>query len=118
MWSAKRHLGVVARHAQQVIRVHGDVIDDKMKLKIENGSQRQEKVIAWTKDTYGPYGPEMILSRNPIKPGEVRTIKTFIPDLNKIGITTLSARGMEPNGSGSICGSLHYIIAGGSSAVG
>jgi len=82
--------------SQQEIRVHGDVIDGKMTLKIENGAQRQEKVIPWAKDVYGPYGPELILSRNPIKPGEVRKIKTFIPDLNKIGEATLTARGIEP----------------------
>ncbi len=81
--------------SQQVLRVHGDVVDGKMRLKIENGSQKQEKIIAWTPDTFGPYGAEMSLSRKPIKPGETRTIKTFIPDLNKIGETTLSARGME-----------------------
>src|SRR5262249_54253822 len=32
----------------------------------------------------------------PIKPGEVRKIRTFIPDLNKIGDSTLTARGLEP----------------------
>ncbi|WP_435010663.1 transglutaminase-like domain-containing protein [Tundrisphaera lichenicola] len=82
--------------SQQVIRVYGDVINGKMTLNIVNGSQRQEKVIPWGKDVYGPYGPELILSRNPIKPGEVRQIKTFIPDLNKIGDATLTARGIEP----------------------
>ena len=81
--------------SQQVIRVHGDVIDGKMRLKIENGAQRQEQVIAWGKDVYGPYGPELILSRNPIKPGETRKIKTFIPDLNKVGEATLTARAIE-----------------------
>ena len=82
--------------AQQVIRVHGDVIDGKMKLKLENGSQKQEKVIPWTPDTFGPYGAEMSLSRKPIKPGEIRKVKTFIPDLNKVGEATLTARGIEP----------------------
>ncbi len=82
--------------SQQVIRVHGDVIDGKMRLKIENGSQKQEKVIPWTPDTFGPYGAELSLSRKPMKPGETRKVKTFIPDLNKIGEATLTARGMEP----------------------
>ena len=82
--------------SQQMIRVHGDVVDGKMKLMIENGDQKQEKVIPWTSDTFGPYGAEMSLSRKPIKPGEVRKVKTFIPDLNKVGEATLTARGMEP----------------------
>ena len=82
--------------SQQVIRVHGDVINGKMKLMIENGDQKQEKSIPWTSDTYGPYGVELSLSRNPIKPGETRTIKTFIPDLHKVAEVTVLARGMEP----------------------
>lgn len=81
--------------SQQVLRVHGDVIDGKMTLKIENGSQKQEKVIPWSPDTYGPYGAELSLSRTPIKPGETRKIKTFIPELNKIGDVTLTARTKE-----------------------
>src|SRR6185312_8852200 len=65
-------------------------------LKIENGDQKQEKVIDWTPETFGPYGAELSLARNPIKPGEVRKLRTFIPELNKIGITTLTARAPEP----------------------
>ncbi len=81
---------------QQVLRVHGDVINGKMKLQIENGGQKQEKVIDWTPDTFGPYGVELSLSRKPLKPGETRTVKTFIPDLNKVAEVTVTARGMEP----------------------
>jgi len=36
------------------------------------------------------------LSRRPIKPGETRKLKTFIPISNRIGETTLSARSLEP----------------------
>ena len=67
-----------------------------MTLKIENGGQKQEKVIPWSPDVFGPYGAELSLSRKPIKPGEVRKIKIFIPDLNKVGEATLTARGIEP----------------------
>jgi len=81
--------------SSQVIRVHGDVVDAKMILKIDSGDQHQEKVIAWGPDVMGPYGPELSFSRNPIKPGEVRKLKTFIPDLNKVGEATLSARAIE-----------------------
>lgn len=82
--------------SKQVIRVHGDVIDGKMNLKIENGDQKQEKVIPWTPDTFGPYGAEMSLSRQPIKEGETRKIKMFIPEMNKVGDATLMARTKEP----------------------
>ncbi len=89
--------------SNQMIRVHGDVINGKMRLKNENGDQKQEKVIDWPIDTLGPYGVEMSLSRKQMKPGEVRQIKTYTPDLNKIGDVTLTAVGMEnvPLGGGT-----------------
>jgi hypothetical protein len=77
------------------IRVHGDVINEKMKLKIENGDQKQEEILEWSPDTFGPYGVEMSLSRHPMKAGETRKVKAFIPNLNKIGLLTLTARGPE-----------------------
>jgi len=82
--------------SKQVLRVHGDVIDGKMTLRIENGDQKQEQVIPWGTDVFGPYGAELSLSKSPMKPGEVRKIRTFIPDLNKIADATLTARAKEP----------------------
>jgi transglutaminase-like putative cysteine protease len=89
--------------SQQILRVHGDVVGGKMTLKIENGDQRQEQVIPWSDDVMGPYGPELSFSRNPPKPGEIRTVKTFIPELNKIGVATLTCRNLElvPLGGGT-----------------
>ncbi len=90
--------------SNQVIRVHGDVIDGKMTLKIENGNQTQQEVIPWAADVKGPYGPELSFSRSPMKPGEVRKLKTFVPDLNKIVEATLAARSLEqiPLGGGAV----------------
>ena len=82
--------------SQSVIRVHGDVIQGKMLLKMENGDHKQELSIPWSPDTYGPYGAELSLSRKPIKPGEVRKIKTYVPTVNKVVEATLTARTLEP----------------------
>jgi len=82
--------------SRNVLRVHGDVIRGNMVLKIENGDQKQELSIPWTPDTFGPYGAELSLSRKPIKPGEVRKVRTFVPDLNKVVEATLSAKTLEP----------------------
>ncbi len=92
------------RASNQVLRVHGDVIDGKMTLKIVNGNQTQQEVIPWGADVKGPYGPELSFSRSPMKPGEVRKIKMFVPDLNKIVEATLSARATEqiPLGGGAV----------------
>ncbi|GIW87467.1 MAG: hypothetical protein KatS3mg108_1791 [Isosphaeraceae bacterium] len=80
---------------QQEIRARGDVIDGAMELTLEVGGQVARKRLAWDKDVRGPYGPEMSLSRDPIRPGEVRTVRNFVPDLNEICVTTLKAIGLE-----------------------
>ena len=80
---------------EQELRVHGDVIDKKMKLVFEGTGQRQEQVIDWPSETRGPYAAEQSLSRKLMKTGEVRDLKMFMPDLNKICDIKLTAVGME-----------------------
>jgi hypothetical protein len=81
--------------SNQEMRVHGDVIDGKMKLIFEGTGQRQEQTIDWGDDVRGPYAAEQSLARQPIKPGEARNLKMFMPDLNKICDLTLTAKAME-----------------------
>jgi hypothetical protein len=81
--------------AQNEIRVHGDVIDGKMTLKIDGAGQQQEKQLDWGPDVRGPYAAEQSLSRTPIKPGESRTLKSYVPVLNQICEITLAAKGPE-----------------------
>jgi hypothetical protein len=82
--------------SRQEMRTHGDVIGGKMKLILENGGEKQEQTIDWGPDVRGPYGAELSLSREPMKPGETREVKIFIPDVNKICVAKLMARQMEP----------------------
>ena len=82
--------------SRQMIRVHGDVVDGKMVLKIASGDQKQEQIIPWGPDVRGPYGPEQSFARSPMKPGETRSIKTFVPDYNKIVLVNLVAKAVEP----------------------
>jgi hypothetical protein len=77
------------------IRMHGDVIDGKMNLSIEAGGQSQHEVIPWGPEVRGPYGAEMSLTRQPIKSGEAREVKTYVPDLNQVCTTKLEAKGKE-----------------------
>ncbi len=88
-------LDTLTTAAKQVIRVHGDVIDKKMNLIIDGGGQRQESLIDWPDDVRGPYAVELSLALQPIKAGEVRTLKMFMPDLNKICDVTLTAKDIE-----------------------
>jgi len=81
--------------AQGEIRTWGDVIDGNMNLMLEAGGQRQEKLIPWGDDVRGPYAAELTLSRQPMSEGEVRDVKTFIPDMNQICTTRLECKAME-----------------------
>ncbi|MBX6314804.1 MAG: transglutaminase domain-containing protein [Isosphaeraceae bacterium] len=78
------------------LRTFGDVIDGKMHLTLEKGGTRSQQVIPWGDDIRGPYGAELSLSRQPMKPYESRDVRTYIPDLNQVCITKLQARGIEP----------------------
>jgi transglutaminase-like putative cysteine protease len=88
-------LDTLTKASGQNIRTFGDVTDGKMPLTLEVGGRRSQVVIPWESDVRGPYGSEMSLSREPLKPGESRTVKTYIPDLNKVCLTTLRAVDFE-----------------------
>ena len=81
--------------SRQEMRTHGDVVDNEMKLILEGSGQRQEQTIPWGPDVRGPYGAEMSMSRKPMTPGETRSVKIFVPNLNRIGRVSLEAKGME-----------------------
>lgn len=81
--------------AQDKFRSYGDVINGEMELKIEANGQQEKLKIPWDKDVRGPYAAELSLARSPIKAGEVRDLKTFVPDLNKICTTNLVAKDFE-----------------------
>ena len=78
--------------SQQEMRTFGDVINNQMTLTLEGAGQKQQLAIPWGPDVRGPYAAEQSLSRTPIKAGESRSIKMFIPDLNKVCDMTLAAR--------------------------
>jgi Transglutaminase-like superfamily len=80
----------------QDIRVHGDVIKHQMKLVIDAGGQRQQRVIPWGPDVHGPYGAEQSMARKPMKEHEKRPLKMYIPELNKVCDVLLESRTYEP----------------------
>ena len=79
----------------QEMRTHGDVIEKKMKLELTGAGQPQVETIPWNADVRGPYAAEQSLSRQPIKEGESRALKMFMPDLNRVCEVTLKAKEME-----------------------
>ncbi|MGC8640992.1 MAG: transglutaminase-like domain-containing protein [Isosphaeraceae bacterium] len=78
--------------SENELRVHGDAIRGKMKLKLDSGNGvRQEQVIDWGKDVRGPYAAEQSMAKKPMSEGETRAIKMYIPDLNRIVDFTFKA---------------------------
>lgn len=66
------------------IRVYGDAIKGQMKLILEGTNQRQEQVIPWGPEVRGPYAAEQSMAKKPMAEGESRTLKMYIPDLNRV----------------------------------
>jgi hypothetical protein len=66
------------------MRVYGDVVDGQMKLILEGTKQRQERLIPWGPEVRGPYAAEQSMAKKPMTEGESRTLKMYIPDLNRI----------------------------------
>jgi transglutaminase-like putative cysteine protease len=66
------------------IRTYGDVVKGTMNLIMEGTGARQEKTIPWTKDIRGPYAAEQSMARKPMEDGESRSLKMYIPDLNRV----------------------------------
>lgn len=81
--------------AEADLRTFGDVKDGVMRLTIESGGKAQHDSLPWGPDVRGPYAAELSLSRQPIKPGESRELKTYLPELNKICLTKLAAKDRE-----------------------
>jgi transglutaminase-like putative cysteine protease len=77
----------------QEFRVSGAVRNGRMPLTIERVGQgrREQQSLAWGPDVRGPYGVEQSLARAPIRPGEARTLKMFLTDVNRVGEITLTA---------------------------
>ncbi|MGO9464736.1 MAG: transglutaminase-like domain-containing protein [Isosphaeraceae bacterium] len=89
-------LDTLTEAGTQKLRAHGDVIKGEMELVLEGTGERQKLTIPWGPDVRGPYAPEQSMAKKPMTERETRTLKMFMPDLNKICQITLQARGIEP----------------------
>jgi transglutaminase-like putative cysteine protease len=76
------------------LKMSGDVNNGQMRIKVEGGSQR-EQIIPWGPDIRGPYAAEQSLARKPPTEGELRQLRMFIPELNKVCDVVLKAKPIE-----------------------
>ena len=79
------------------MRTFGDLDESgSLNLTMEGNGQKKTEKVAWNKDVRGPYAVEQSLARSLIKPGEERTLKSYVPDLNKIITIKLLSQKIEP----------------------
>ena len=83
------------RAGEDELRTYGDVVNGTMTLILEGGRNKQTQAIEWGPDVRGPYAAELSLAQEAMKPGETRELKMFIPDLNQICMTQLTAVARE-----------------------
>lgn len=81
--------------SNQQMTASGQVVNGQMTLTLEGSGQNQRVTFPWGPDVRGPYAPEMSMVRSPMKPGESRTVRMYVPDLNKICDATLTAKENE-----------------------
>jgi hypothetical protein len=77
------------------IRLGGLAENGQMHLVLSQGGQQRDVTIPWGPDVRGPYGAEQSLAREPLKAGEGRDIRIFVPDLNQVITTHLLAKQEE-----------------------
>lgn len=82
------------RLSDRELKMSGDAVRGQMTLKIEGGGERAE-VIPWGPDVRGPYAAEQSLARKAPTEGEIRKLKMFLPELNKVCDVVLYAKAIE-----------------------
>jgi hypothetical protein len=84
-----------AGEGNRELRAHGNVIRGKMNLILEGAGERQQLQIPWSPEVRGPYAAEQSMAHKPMGENEQRSLKMFMPDLNKICDVQLQSRGLE-----------------------
>jgi hypothetical protein len=69
--------------------------DGKFHLTRQTPAGTEEQTLDWFDDILGPFAHERLLREQPLKPGESRAFRTFLPELNLVATSTLQAVGKE-----------------------
>ena len=85
----------LAGNDNRELRTYGDLVRGKMNLILDGAGKQQKLQIPWGPEVRGPYAAEQSLARQPIAENEKRSLKMFMPDLNRICELQLQARGFE-----------------------
>jgi len=83
---------------ESTIRVEGEVQDNTLKITLQGSESKTPEVrsLAWSAEYGGPFALEQTLRRQPLQPGERRTLKYLEPAFNEVVELELSAKSREP----------------------
>jgi hypothetical protein len=73
----------------------GKVVGSELELFIDSAGKRSKKTLKWDPEMRSPAYQDRMLRENPLKAGESREFKTFMPEMNQIATVTLKEKGEE-----------------------
>ncbi|MDB5390565.1 MAG: hypothetical protein JWM11_6211 [Planctomycetaceae bacterium] len=73
----------------------GTVVGADLQLRIESAGKTTKKTVKWDRENKSPAYQDRIMRENPLKPGESRDFKMFLPELNQVTKVTLKEMGEE-----------------------
>ncbi len=88
-------------------RTTGVVSGDKLELSIVNAGKTSKKSIAWDKANKSPAYQDRLLKDEPLKTGEKREFKVFLPEMNQIATVTVT--GQDPSETTLLDGKKHTL---------
>lgn len=84
----------VMKMANQVRKTKGLLnADGKFLVTIEQGAKTDSQSLAWDGDVLGPYAVESLFRKTVPKPGDTKTVRTFLPEMNEVRATTVNVVG-------------------------
>lgn len=76
-------------------RSEGTIVDGRLKVKSVVADRAQTRTMPWEEDIKSPLYQDRLLQENPMRPNEVRSYKTFLPELQKVATLKLNAHDFQ-----------------------
>jgi hypothetical protein len=78
-----------------VMATEAHIRDDSLQITFESGSSSDTRTIDWNREWRGFFAEQQLLREQPLQPQESRSFVSFLPVLNVVARTTLTARDWE-----------------------
>ncbi len=85
----------MAQGAASTLAVTGRVQNHELRIEVGAGGKMAAASIPWSDDYGGLFAEDESLAARPLQPGEKRTLRAFVPNVNQLGTMKLTARQYE-----------------------